>query len=112
MKTKQLKVKLASGLAYLFVGDGCGEIEVKGFAPLAGVKELRERLQIEPQFLGAWDCKDGNAAIDYRVPVQSWYLHNDDKPTVRKIVSQLGRRWSDKMIADGDASNSNNYATI
>lgn len=107
MRTKQLRVKLAAGEAYLFVGDGCGEIEVKGFAPLAGVAELRQRLQIEPQFMGAWDCKDGNAAIDYRVPCPTWQA-----VTVRDAVKRLGRRWSERMIAGDNVSDAANYTTI
>lgn len=107
MRTKQLRVKLAAGEAHLFVGDGCGEIQVQGFAPKAGLVELRAKLQIEPQFMGAWDCKDGNAAIDYRVPCPSWRA-----VTVEDVVKRLGRRWTERMIANGNPSDSSNYHTV
>lgn len=98
MKTTQLTVQFPQGPAHLSVEDGCGEIRVTGFAPLEAVKELRERLGIQPQFMGAWDCKDGTAAIDYRVPISSFYLREADKPTVRSVVKSLGIRWSERLV--------------
>jgi len=94
MRTKQLKVRFSSGDAYLHVEDGCGEIRVVGFAPSDAVEELRTRLGIGHQFMGAYRCDDRKTcAIDYRVPLPPSLAYWAEPVTVRTVTKALGIRW-------------------